>query len=88
MTDTKKTHIVRVRPGGVLTAIYSDALNLGALGRQHVERASHVEFDDATQGWRVLNPDGTPMLADTFPAREAALRAEVAAITQRLTERS
>ena len=46
-----------------------------ALGRVHVSRASHVEFDNEDQAWRVRV--GTQLLPERFAERAAALAFEV-----------
>jgi hypothetical protein len=61
-----------VGPGGRVRAIYGEALDLRALGRACVSRASRVE-PDAEGRWRAdLGPVGGP-----FDLRSAALEAEV-----------
>ncbi len=65
-----------IQPGGAVRCVYGEAIELGALGRLSVERASHVE-PDAYGQWRAdLGPVGGPVLGP-FPRRSAALAAEV-----------
>lgn len=92
---TEHTFVLR---GDTIRTLYADDLDLDALGALHVERASHVEYDDARQGWIVLQPDGkTPMIIEAghtcrvdlcqcpprvFSTRAQALAAEVAYVTE------
>ncbi len=63
-----------IRPTGEITTIYSEVLDLSALGTQHIERASHVEPDDQCRWWAdIING---PRLGP-FERRSDALAAEV-----------
>jgi hypothetical protein len=69
-------HLV-VAPDGTARAIYAEAIDLAALGRPVIARASHVE-PDAAGRWRAdLGPVGGPVLGP-FRRRSEALDAEVA----------
>jgi hypothetical protein len=69
-------HLV-VAPGGCVRAIYAEEIDLAALGRPEVSRASHVE-PDGRGGWTAdLSPVGGPALGP-FALRSEALAAEVA----------
>ena len=59
---------------GVITTIYDEALDLGAIGRQRIVRASHVEPDD--QGRWFAEIIGGPTLGP-FERRSEAISAEV-----------
>jgi len=64
-----------IYPGGVVRCVYDEAIELGALGRVSVKRASHVE-PVAGGRWRAdMSPVGGPVLG-LFPRRSAALAAE------------
>lgn len=64
-----------IEPGGVVRCIYSEALNLAALGSLTISRASHVEPDQHGR-WRAdLSPVGGPVLGP-FQVRSEALAAE------------
>jgi hypothetical protein len=42
--------------GRTATGLHTDAFPLDALGRQHMERASTIEFNETTQQWEVRLP--------------------------------
>ena len=67
---------ILISPDGTLHCLYSEALDLTALGQPAIRRASHVE-PDAVGQWRAdLSPVGGPTLGP-FPRRSEALKAEV-----------
>ena len=63
-----------IKPAGEITTIYSEVLNLAALGVQRIERASHVEPDDQSRWWAEIIEG--PKLGP-FERRSEALAAEV-----------
>jgi hypothetical protein len=64
-----------VRPDGTVRAIYSEDIDLAALGRPTITRASRVEPDEQGR-WRAdLQPVGGPVLGP-FGRRSEALEAE------------
>jgi hypothetical protein len=64
-----------VEPGGVVRCIYTEELDLSALGNPVISRASHVE-PDQRGGWLAdLSPVRGPMLGP-FCRRSEALAAE------------
>lgn len=69
---------VVIGPTGTVTTLYHELLDLAALGRLSIARASHVE-PDATGQWSAQILEG-PVLGP-FPTRSAALAAEVAWLT-------
>ena len=51
--------LIRIDIGdGTAKTLWTDAIDLPALGTASVTRASHVEFDAAEQAWFVAEPDG------------------------------
>ena len=81
-------HLIVVDVDGTIYGMWSDDL-LGIYEVEHgqveVKRASHVEFDNMTQSWRVYEVDGVSlMLREEFTTRQAALEAEAFEIQWRL----
>ncbi len=75
--------VVVIDPTGLVTTLYTEVLNLAALGAQNIVRASQVE-PDADGQWFAEIIDG-PRLGP-FARRSDALAAEVAWLTvHRLT---
>ena len=64
-----------VRPDGAVHCLYDEALDLAALGRISIRRASHVEPDEEGNWWADLAPCGGPRLGP-FDLRSEALQAE------------
>jgi hypothetical protein len=64
-----------IKPGGVITTVYSEQIDLRALGMPAIRRASHVEPDERGEWTTDLAPVGGPCLGP-FPTRSVALRAE------------
>ena len=62
---------------GVVTSLYTEEIDLRALGTLHVERASNVEWDDNAQGWVVTLANGSKPLYEVFRTRDEAIAAEV-----------
>ncbi|MDZ4685550.1 MAG: hypothetical protein SH850_10845 [Planctomycetaceae bacterium] len=69
---------VVISPDGSITTLYTELLDLTALGALNIVRASHVEPNDQGQ-WCAHLIDG-PTLGP-FPRRSDALAAEVAWLT-------
>ena len=67
--------VVRIdMDAGIATCLWTDELDLLALGRVNVERASNIEFDNELQAWTVARPDGTRVGPnDGFRSRADAL---------------
>ena len=64
-----------INPRGEVRTVYDEAIDLTALGRVRIRRASHVEPDERGE-WRAdLAPVGGPELGP-FPTRRQALGAE------------
>jgi hypothetical protein len=67
---------LRFAPDGTITTIYSEAIDLAALGAVQIERASHVEPTDDARWTADLAPVGGPVLGP-FARRSEALAAEI-----------
>jgi hypothetical protein len=66
-----------IEPGGLLRCIYTEDINLAALGSPTITRASHVEPDQHGRWQADLSPVGGPVLTG-FARRSEALAAEQA----------
>jgi hypothetical protein len=64
-----------VLPTGEIRCLYEEVIDLAALGRPAITRASHVEPDADGQWWADLSPVSGPHLGP-FPWRTEALGAE------------
>jgi hypothetical protein len=64
-----------IDPAGLLRAIYSEEIDLAALGPPVITRASHVEPDNDGRWHADLEPVGGPVLGP-FDRRSEALEAE------------
>lgn len=64
-------HVVTFAATGEGHCLYTEAIDLGAIGRLEMRRASSIEFDSASQQWEVLDANGA--LLHTDPSREACL---------------
>ena len=70
-----------VTSDGTVRCLYAESIDLAALGRLRIERASHVE-PDALGQWRVdLQAVGGPCLGP-FARRSEALAAETSWLTE------
>ena len=72
-------------PDGRVVGVYTDAIDLRALGPVHVERATTVEWDADTQKWVATLLRTGEVIART-PIREDAVRREVAVLQQHLRD--
>ena len=61
--------------GGDVRCIYDEALDLRALGKLQITRASHVELDLDGNWWADMGPVEGPVLGP-FGSRSEALQAE------------
>ena len=48
-----KTHIMSIAEDGSIRCLWTDAIELSALGKLDVKRASTIEFNEVTQLWEV-----------------------------------
>lgn len=63
---------LRFNPGGHIDCLYTEAINLRALGRLTVFRATDIRFCERTQLWKVRCAS-TGKLLHCDPSREACL---------------
>ncbi len=66
-----------IEPGGAVRCIYGEEIDLAALGRPAISRASHIEPDPQGRWLADLSPVGGGLLGP-FGTRSAALAAEQA----------
>ena len=66
-----------IEADGTARCVYGEAIDLAALGRVEVRRASLVEPDESGAWWADLSPVGGPRLGP-YSRRSEALAAEVA----------
>jgi hypothetical protein len=66
---------LRFNPGGSITCLYTEAIDLRALGRLQVFRATDIRFNESTQQWDVRCA-ATGKLLHSDPSREACLQWE------------
>lgn len=64
-----------IKPGGSATCLYGEEIDLHALGRLTITRASHVEPDAEGHWWTDMGPSSGPVLGP-FRTRGEALAAE------------
>lgn len=75
-------HVVSIDPTGRVKAMHTDAFPLGFLGKQNIERASDIRWDEDAQYWSIwFNIDGRfeapPIEYQGFGSYEEARRFEV-----------
>ncbi len=58
-------------PDGNGHCLYTENIDLAAIGRLSVARATTIEFDNTTQDWCVRNPDGLALFNN--PSRQECL---------------
>jgi hypothetical protein len=74
MSEPSEMDLV-VDAGGSIRCIYGEELDLRALGKLQITRASHVEPDAEGYWWADMGPSGGPVLGP-FKNRTQALVAE------------
>ena len=66
---------LRFTPGGYIDCLHTEVIDLRALGRLHVARATDICFRDTTQEWEVHDAD-TGTVLFTHSSREQCLHWE------------
>jgi hypothetical protein len=64
-----------VAPDGTMRCLYTEEIDLSAIGNMAIQRTSNVNPDDMGQWWAEILPDG-PLLGP-FAKRSEALAAEI-----------
>ncbi len=69
---------------GTVGCLYTEDIDLTAIGSLNVRRASHVKYDNEVQKWTVHLVDGTNL--GYFRTRTEAIAAEVDYLNQRIAD--
>ena len=69
------SHTLRFTPGGRIDCLYTEAVDLRALGRLQVVRATDIRFNNSTQQWDVHDADSGVVLFSN-PTRSECLHWE------------
>jgi hypothetical protein len=64
-------HVLTFAPNGEGQCLYTEAIELSAIGRLTLRRATTIEFNETSQQWEVR--DAGSALLHTHPSREACL---------------
>ncbi len=64
-------HVVTFTDSGEGHCLYTEAIDLAAIGRLTLRRATTIEFDSTSQQWEVRDAGGT--LLHTHPSRDVCL---------------
>lgn len=67
--------VLTFTPDGLGHGLYTEAFDLGQIGRLSVRRATRIEFDEKTQYWRVYLARGKKALFNS-PSRQTCLNWE------------
>ena len=70
MSD-QPAHVLHFTQDGVGAGLYTEAIDLHAIGNLEITRASNVEFNDDTQQWEVFDYLGVRRFR--HPSRQACL---------------
>jgi hypothetical protein len=66
---------LRFHPGGHIDCLYTEVIDLRALGRLEVVRATDIQFNETIQQWEVHDA-GTGQVLFSHPSRTECLRWE------------
>lgn len=69
------THVLRFDSKGRIDCLYTEAIDLGSLGRLEIRRATDIRFKTGSQQWEV-HDDQTDETLFADPSRDACLRWE------------
>lgn len=50
-------HVIEFSPAGEVVAMYNDKFPLSFLGRQSIQRATEIKFNEIEQSWIICLPD-------------------------------
>ncbi|MHA3774846.1 hypothetical protein ACXR0O_25280 [Verrucomicrobiota bacterium sgz303538] len=65
------THVLIFTPDGTGHGLYTEAIELRAIGPLSIERATAIEFNEQTQEWEVRSTGGVLLCSDA--SRESCL---------------
>jgi hypothetical protein len=66
-----KTVVLKFDPAGNGHCLYTEAIDLSALGALEIVRASSIEFNNPAQQWEVKSAEGAVLFTD--PSRQVCL---------------
>jgi hypothetical protein len=52
------THALTFEASGIGRCLYTELVDLAAIGSLEIRRASEIEFNNQTKHWEVRNPEG------------------------------
>jgi hypothetical protein len=59
-------HVIDFLPTGEVEAMHNDKFDLSFLGRQSIERATEIKFDQASQKWAIWFPKSWPHIGGGY----------------------
>ncbi len=65
------TPVITFDPAGNRHCLFTEAIDLSALGTLEIVRASTIEFNNAAQSWEVKSTEGVLLFSN--PSRQACL---------------
>ncbi|MDB6032170.1 MAG: hypothetical protein JWM16_2508 [Verrucomicrobiales bacterium] len=67
------TTVITISPNGTGTCLYTELIDLHAIGSLEVTRASNIEFNSADQAWEVRLASHPKTVAYSHPSRETCI---------------